>query len=213
MLVYKCEMTDTTAASAEAKDEAAAGGSDPPDKSSPMAEYKKKKVAMDRIFITLTPKLEADQFIRMVQRHNFNMAVWTDEGMGYSLLHWATYYSRPELVFGLLKEKCAVDSYDLSMETPLFIACSNGDLNMAVLLVNLGANVRHASATRLTPLHAASTGGHVPIIRYLLSKGAEVDAKEVVLGYTSLYEACSRGDLEAVQVKTYHLRRMKYVKA
>ena len=63
--------------------------------------------------------------------------------------------------------------------TPLYIACQNGHVDAARLLLEKGAEVDRAVSEGYykgqTPLYAACQNGHVDAARLLLEKGAEVD--------------------------------------
>ena len=74
----------------------------------------------------------------------------------------------------------------------LFIACWEGHVDAARLLLEKGAEVDRANKKGATPLYAACFKGHVDVAQLLLDKGAEVDrAKEG--GWTPLLVACGKG--------------------
>ena len=59
---------------------------------------------------------------------------------------------------------------------PLWIACQNGHVDVARLLLDKGADVNRANKNGWTPLSIACSKGHVDAVRLLLDKkGAEVD--------------------------------------
>ncbi len=64
-------------------------------------------------------------------------------------------------------------SHDLFVE--LFIACGEGQVDAARLLLDKGADVNRADYHGSTPLHLACAAGHLDVARLLLEKGAEVD--------------------------------------
>ncbi|PRD19299.1 UNVERIFIED_CONTAM: Ppp1r16a [Trichonephila clavipes] len=45
---------------------------------------------------------------------------------------------------------------------------------MMKLLLEFGANVNAKDSEQWTPLHAAATCGHLHLVRYLISKGADL---------------------------------------
>ena len=59
--------------------------------------------------------------------------------------------------------------------TPLHIACENGQVDAARLLLEKGAEVDRADKDGATPLFIACWNGHVDVARLLLDNGAEVD--------------------------------------
>lgn len=55
--------------------------------------------------------------------------------------------------------------------TPLDLAARNGDLEMAELLINRGANLLYSEKA----LHYASENGHLPMVKYLVKRGYPVN--------------------------------------
>lgn len=83
--------------------------------------------------------------------------------------------------------------------TPLHWASLDGNVAVAKLLIDRGANVNARSASAYTPLHNAARGGHREIIKLLLSKGASIDARSRS-GSTPLKVAISLGNREAADL-------------
>ena len=73
---------------------------------------------------------------------------------------------------------------------PLHIACGNGHVDAARLLLDKGAEVDRANQNGTTPLHVACQNGHVDAKRLLLDKGADVDQSRN--GVTLLFLASER---------------------
>ncbi len=74
---------------------------------------------------------------------------------------------------------------------PLHSAAASGNLEIALLLLDRGANVNAArGGDGQTPLHVAASNGREEMIRLLLARGAEISAttKE---GFTPLHEAAT----------------------
>lgn len=70
----------------------------------------------------------------------------------------------------------------LSMAAPngknaLMVACKNGDLELVRRMVLLGASVKARTLTGGTPLMFAVLGNHIPVADWLLSEGADLNAK------------------------------------
>lgn len=80
-------------------------------------------------------------------------------------------------------------------ESPLMLAALKGYLPLVQKLVELDADV---NKTGWTPLHYASTGGHVAVIEHLLEHSAYIDA-ESPNGSTPLMMAALYGSPEAVK--------------
>jgi ankyrin repeat protein len=81
-------------------------------------------------------------------------------------------------------------------ESPLMLAALKGYLPLVKKLV---ANDADVNKPGWTPLHYAATGGHVPILEFLLDESAYIDA-ESPNGTTPLMMAAMYGSPEAVKV-------------
>jgi len=88
-----------------------------------------------------------------------------------------------------------VDVRNAQDESPLMLAALRGQLELVKKLVNRDADV---NKTGWTPLHYAATGGHVPVIEFLLEHSAYIDA-ESPNGTTPLMMAAMYGSPEAVK--------------
>jgi uncharacterized protein len=80
-------------------------------------------------------------------------------------------------------------------ESPLMLAALRGQLDLVKKLVDRDADV---NKTGWTPLHYAASGGHVPVIEFLLEHSAYIDA-ESPNGTTPLMMAAMYGSPEAVK--------------
>jgi len=93
-----------------------------------------------------------------------------------------------------------VDCYDYEGDTPLMIACMNGDTTVAHELLMAGADVNYAYNRQFTPLMYACIEGHLDVVRELLS------TDHINVNYTdydgdsAFSVACSEGYLEIVRV-------------
>lgn len=67
-----------------------------------------------------------------------------------------------------------VDAPNRRGETALMFAAFHGQLDVARLLVQHGAEINRAG---WTPLHYAATNGHADLVRYLLDENAYIDAQ------------------------------------
>lgn len=81
-------------------------------------------------------------------------------------------------------------------ESPLMIAALNGQTDLVTRLIERGADVNKAG---WTPLHYASTRGHLAVMRILLEQHAYIDA-ESPNGTTPLMMAAHYGTPAAVQL-------------
>jgi ankyrin repeat protein len=75
----------------------------------------------------------------------------------------------------------------------------------AHILIDAGAPVDEPAANdmRVTPLHSAAASGQLEIARWLLERGASVDARQHG-GYTPLHAAAHNGDLPLVELLLAH---------
>lgn len=91
-------------------------------------------------------------------------------------------------------KKINLDLRNKSDETPLMIASLRGNLDLVKTLVFRGADV---NKTGWAPLHYAASGGHIPVMKFLLDKNAYIDATSPS-GNTPLMMATLYGSDESV---------------
>ncbi|KIA95571.1 ankyrin repeat domain-containing protein [Flavobacterium sp. KMS] len=95
-------------------------------------------------------------------------------------------------------EKHIVQGYDRS---PLNVAISKGDIDTVKKFIEYGADVNKV-IDKMSPLMAAARYNRVEIIKFLVSKGAELDT-ENENGYTALkYAEVSKAKDAAAFLKT-----------
>lgn len=91
--------------------------------------------------------------------------------------------------------------------SPLQVACANGHLGAAEVLIEKGAAVNLTTRGGFTALGLSSTAGNVEMIEMLLRRGAVVMTEDQPLeGDHSLYRAAAEGRVGAVQVLLRHLK-------
>lgn len=85
--------------------------------------------------------------------------------------------------------------------TPLHLAAFFGHAELAIALLDRGANVnaRSTNAMKNTPLHAAAAGGRTDIVELLLKRGADINATQEG-GWTALHSAAQAGNRTMVEV-------------
>jgi uncharacterized protein len=88
---------------------------------------------------------------------------------------------------------------------PLGLACFFGHTETALYLVDQGAGVNtpSANAQKVTPLHSAAASGQIGIVRRLLERGADVNARQEG-GFTALHAAAQNGDVEMIRLLLAH---------
>jgi ankyrin repeat protein len=73
--------------------------------------------------------------------------------------------------------------------TPLLFAARDGNLEMARLLVEAGADVNRTAANGTGPMVAAITNNHIELATFLMANGADVNAADAFYKRTPLYAA------------------------
>ena len=82
------------------------------------------------------------------------------------------------VVLALLERGALTNAIDLpTKRTPLLFACSNGLTEVAVALLNHGADIHAVDKDKNTPLHLACKGGNNVLVSILLERGADVNAR------------------------------------
>ena len=164
---------------------------------------------------------DADQVRALLAADPAVAASRTPEGAGTVL--WAVYTRHPELAPLLLGsrppdffEACAlgatprvadllsadrqlVEQYSGDGFTPLGLASFFGHRDVALLLLDTGADPKRSSrnALRVSPLHSAVSAGHSALAALLLERGADPDLEEAN-GMTPLHTAAGSGNREIV---------------
>ncbi|KFY91029.1 hypothetical protein V498_05706, partial [Pseudogymnoascus sp. VKM F-4517 (FW-2822)] len=110
-------------------------------------------------------------------------------------LHLAAYFGLKDAVNSSLQTGLA-DSYG---RTPLSWASENGQVAVAQLLLDKGAEVDAKDGNGETPLSLAAASGHEAVVQLLLEKSAEVDTNNTD-GQTPLSLAAASGHEAVVQL-------------
>ena len=88
------------------------------------------------------------------------------------------------------------------------LASLHGDVEIAKILVNYGADVNATDNNKKTVLMMAVVSGHTELIEYLLSKGSKLETKSVHQK-TALDFARSFGKIEIIKTLEEHRSRLK----
>jgi hypothetical protein len=104
-------------------------------------------------------------------------------------LIWAIISQRKAEALDLMMQGADVNAAIGNGSTPLYYAAGNPNdsLDIVKALIERGANVNAHGIGGFTPLHEACANGGPEIAAYLISKGADVNAREKSLGDTPLH--------------------------
>jgi len=81
-----------------------------------------------------------------------------------------------------------------------FISAEKGDLGYIKWILNNGYDVNEKEPLKeATLLHYASHNGHIDLVKLLIERGADVNAKDIK-GYTPLFAASARGHREVAEI-------------
>jgi len=122
---------------------------------------------------------------------------------GWTPLHLAAFFGEREAADRLLAAGAdiAAVSGNSMKNMPLHAAVAGGHVDVALLLIERGADVNAADAGGHTPLHIAAEGGYLPVVKALLDRGADphaVDAEDK----TPLSRAAARNHHQVVDLIT-----------
>jgi uncharacterized protein len=70
----------------------------------------------------------------------------------------------------------AINARGAAGETPLHAALAAGHVDVALLLIDAGADVSAPDTRGHTPFHIAAEKGYVPVVKALLARGADAHA-------------------------------------
>jgi ankyrin repeat protein len=94
-----------------------------------------------------------------------------------------------------------LEARDSLQNTPLYHACKDGSLEVAQALVEAGADINSRNEMERTPAFAATA--HVPVLEFLVSKGADLSARDRH-DWTILHVAVEGGKVEAAEFLCQH---------
>lgn len=89
---------------------------------------------------------------------------------------------------------------EMEFERGIWSAAQYGDFSKVKKLVEIGKNeINQRDSAGYTALHYAARNGHLDVCKYLVMKGAEIDAVTKSGQATALHRACSAGKTEIVK--------------
>ena len=94
---------------------------------------------------------------------------------GFTALHLAAFFGKPEIARALLDAGASVDAYTTNelANQPLHAAAAGRHLEVCRLLLAAGADVNATQHGGYTPLHEAAQHGDVEMVELFLSAGAD----------------------------------------
>lgn len=122
---------------------------------------------------------------------------------GISPLGWAALENAVDAAKLLIEYGVDVNkTTDENESSVLALNCTSTSisLKMVKLLVESGADVDKGNSGKVTPLMFAINKGEVDVVKYLISKGANVNARTSFGNYTPLHYACSNNDLNIASI-------------
>ncbi len=127
-----------------------------------------------------------DQVLRQGNRKRIQNLVQL--GKGPLLLRTAAGKGYQKAAQALIACGVKVNTANKEGKTPLHYACSNGDLKMAELLIDEGADIEaRATSMEASPLHDAICSGRQEVVQLLIDAGAKVNGKDAYLRYAVSY--------------------------
>jgi ankyrin repeat protein len=119
---------------------------------------------------------------------------------GATALAWATYLDETATAEALLAAGAKATTVDEYGETPLTLACANGNAGLVERFLKAGADANGARWDGETALMIAASAGNPQAVKLLLAAGAKVNAAESRKGQTALMWAAAEGHADVTQL-------------
>lgn len=98
-----------------------------------------------------------------------------------------------------VEPKVLIAAVDNNGCTPFYLACLNGHVKVAEVLLEAGADLSVTTKIGLTPIYIAANNGHIEVAKLLLARKVDVN-QPAANNYTPLNAAADSGHLEMVQL-------------
>lgn len=107
-----------------------------------------------------------------------------------------------DVVRALLKKGAEVEAKDRNGWTPLAFAVNSGNTDISHILFDKGADVNAKDEHGTTALMLATSkeDASIVVVKALIAKGADVNAKETIIGLTVLMNAAQNGNADIVRI-------------
>jgi ankyrin repeat protein len=121
-----------------------------------------------------------------------------DTGIELNIFEAAATGQTEKLKAQIKNDATLANSYSPDGFTPLGLAVFFGNREVVEALLTGGAQVNLPSreSMKVTPLHSAAAAKELEIARLLIANGADVNARQVEMGFTPLHEAAGNGHIE-----------------
>lgn len=166
----------------------------------PVLTEEQKQQRIDALLIKATQLGHLDKVKDLIENQKANMNATS---LGTSVLHYAVFYNRPEIVNYLME--CGVDFNFANHSGNTAIACAveKGNVDIAWILLDQ-ADPSIPDKQSLTPLHKAVKMDNFAMVDTLLSINTDGEWTKVNAvtsdGFTPLYLAASKGNIEIVKL-------------
>lgn len=166
----------------------------------PVLTEEQKQQRIDTLLIKATQLGHVEKVKDLIENHKANINATS---VGTSVLHYAVFYNRPEIVNYLME--CGVDFnfVNHSGNTALACAVEKGNTDIAWILLDQ-ADPSIPDKLSLTPLHKAVKMDNFAMVETLLSINTDGEWTKVNAvttdGFTPLYLAASKGNVEIVKL-------------
>ena len=117
---------------------------------------------------------------------------------GWTIAHSIAKDGKPQFLKYLIHDgHCKFNATEYGI-TPLHLACQEGNLDCAKLLIGCNLDsIQQKASDGITPIFLAAQNGHIEIVKYLLSYGVNVDV--VTQNGTVLHLAVMSGNQECLE--------------
>ncbi|WP_264954025.1 ankyrin repeat domain-containing protein [Wolbachia endosymbiont (group A) of Endotricha flammealis] len=156
-----------------------------------MVEFNKEKLVL--LTEQLFNAVKQNNLDKVKDLVNQGASLDTQDGYGWTPLHFAAAYGKFNIVKFLLNSKANIRAKDIYGNTPLHLAAENNDKPEIVefFLDQDGNNINDRTNNGWTPLHVAVQGNKLNTVKLLLERGAEIE--EDIYDQTPLGLAIQRG--------------------